>query len=958
MKAFLEEVCEKVIEQYGHISGDICIITPNRRAGLFFRKYFSQKVSSPMWAPAIVSIEDFVNRLTGLQLCDHVSLMFEFYKVYKDIEGEEARSIDDFFRWAPVLLRDFDEVDAQLEDPSKLFGYLKDLKRIESWNPDGSPPTPFQQQYLEFFEKFELYHNRLKDHLLDRQLAWQGLSFRIAANNIRKEQISLPWKKIIFAGFNALNQSEETIIHSLVKQKLAEVITDSDPYYVEDPVHEAGLFIRRYRRKDGWNIGGEKPSAFSGEPKNIHILGIARNVNQARLAGNLMQQKPELTPDENTAIVMANENLLIPMLYALPQDIPAVNVTMGYPLKKTNLYGFFNALFQLHLTPNRLRKTSSGGAPLFYYKDVMRLFGHQATALLWDSLQGQEYANELLRKLITSNRSFCSFEHLEGFARDPELFRSRFGFLCQPWARQPALMTGSLLELCQALSNCFQEKARATGMNLQQSPWFLDYESLYYFSGILRRLELLMQQWHAIDSLKTFQMLFRLTVSETRIAFSGEPLEGLQIMGMLETRNLDFKNIILLSANEDLLPKGKSSSSFIPFDVKKKFGLQVHTEKDAIYAYHFYRLLQRARNIYMVYNTQKGTIGNQEKSRFITQLKMELPAFNPATRIREDIVALSPGKDNTDHTINIDKTPEILGRLQEMAARGFSPSALSSYINCPLQFYLQKVARLEEAGQVEETMEASTMGTVIHATLEALYKEYEGRVVDASCIREMKTRARGVLQLKFRDEFAGGTIDSGKNLLLSKVAQRMVENFLEREIHWLESNPEKVISILHLEKELEAPLEINTGGQPATVRIRGLADRIDQCGDTIRIIDYKSGKTEQSELNVSSQESIISDPDKSKTFQLLCYTWMYRQNSGNGHAIESGIFSMRNLGGGLLTVEPHPKSGLVKEQLTEGFEEQLRSLISNIMDPETPFTQAAEPRNCRYCPFGILCNRF
>jgi ATP-dependent helicase/nuclease subunit B len=957
MATFLEEVCDHIFQNHQHETGDICIITPNRRAGLFFRKYFSQKVTQPLWAPQVLSIEDFVNQVTGLNICDNISLMFEFYKVYCEIEKQNAMSIDGFFRWATVLLRDFDEIDSQLEDPSILFEHLKDLKRIDTWNPDGSPPTPFQQRYLKFFEHFELYHSGLVKHLLDQGLAYQGLSFRLAAAKIKAEHYIPPFRKIIFAGFNALTYSEETIINSLVKRKQASLLIDSDPYYLDDNMHEAGHFIRRYNKKNGWPIPNGRPSWFASEPKNISVLGITNNVNQARIAGNLLNNNPELTADENTAIVLANENLLIPVLYSLPSTIKNVNVTMGYPLRKTNLYGFFNALFQLHLTPARIKQSSGKDFKKFYHKDITRFFSHQATALVWDIEKGSEYCNSLIRELASSNYSFCSFSELAALSKQQDVFTLKFSFLDSLPAADLKQVSAIISRLCEELSQCFLQKAASVSLEIKQSPWFLDYEALYYFSSIMRRLQALTGQWNVIDSLKTYYMLFRQVVSESRLAFSGEPLEGLQIMGMLETRNLDFSNIILLSTNEDILPKGKTNNSFIPFEVKKIFGLQVHTDKDSTYAYHFYRLLQRAKNIYLVYNTQKGGIGSQEKSRFITQLMMELPEFNPLTRISEHIVSLSPSGQRTDFNVIIAKTPEIMQRLQQMAASGFSPSALGSYINCPLQFYLQKVARLQEADHVEETLEVNTMGTIIHAALEELYSPFINRAMTPGDIKKIGFDVKTVLMKKFKEEFKGGNIESGKNLLLTRVAERMINNFLSAEKKWMEKNPDKILTIIKLEEKLQASLMIPSREGNLEVLIKGFADRIDKTGNTIRIIDYKTGKVEASDLRIIHPECITEDPKMSKAFQLLCYTWLYKQENDNGHEIEPGIFSFRNLSAGILTLDCNQSSGLSPKEIADSFEDQLKELLLRIMEPSIDFTQTDNPDNCKYCPFTVLCRK-
>ncbi len=959
MQSFLQEVTNHILTNYPDTTGDVCVVTPNRRAGLFLRKHFAAGLTKAVWAPEILSIEDFINRVTGYTVIDSMGLLFEFYGVYKSLEKEDAESIDAFMSWGPALLRDFDEVDSALADPAKLYEYLRDIRYIDTWNPDGSPLTEFQKSYLAFTGKMHTYHRELAKQLTEKRMAWQGLSSRHAANKIQEDAAGLPWQKIIFAGFNALTEAEETIIHTLLKEKMADYLTDADPFYVDDNEHEAGRFIRKYKHDFPHFQQYPGKELYKNTTKNIRLLGIAKNVNQARLAGNLLRENTALTTNEQTAVVLADENLLIPVLNALPGDTEHINVTMGYPLSKTNMFAFFDTLFQLHLRAN---PGENAGTHSYYHKDLRDLFSHAAAGLLRNPEKGQEMNNTLVQEMKASNRGFLGFSELESMIRDPESFRASFGFLSGDWLKKPDDAFPVLLELTHSLDRLFREKAGKQGGDIVQTPYFADFESLYYFAKIFRRMEAFLKEFPFLSSLKTLHRLFKQATGETRLSFSGEPLQGLQIMGMLETRSLDFKNVILLSANEGVLPKPKSAHSFIPYEVKKSFGLRLYHDQDAIYAYHFYRLLQRAENVFLVYNTQSGDIGSNEKSRFITQLRHELPAFNPATNIREDIVSLPPpdGR-NSNRVIRIEKSTEIMEKISAMASdRGFSPSALGRYINCPLQFYFEKVARLQESEEVEETIEARTMGNVIHGVLEDLFKPFVGQVMKPEMIGNMEKLLKDHLQRRFSEEYKGGNIRTGKNLLLYHLCLRYLENMLlaEKESLREAAGENRHISLLALEESLRAGLDVpQDDGNTKQVTIAGKADRIDRSGQLLRIIDYKTARIYSKDLSLADWQDVISNSDKIKSFQLLCYAWLYWQNHRETPLIEPGIISMRNpREGSQVMKHPGGKGALNGNHLTE-FEEVLKMMITEIMDPSKPFTQTDKEENCTYCLFKRVCNR-
>ncbi len=959
MEAFLKEVTGHILDNHGGRTGDICIVTPNRRAGLFFRKYFSDAISAPMWAPEVLSIEELMNKISGFAICDRLTLLFEFYQVYSSLEGENAGDVDAFFTWAPVLLRDFDDVDNALADPIELYSYLEDIRYIETWNPDGSELTPFQKNYLEFAGRLGLYHTKLASRMTGMKMAWQGLSSRKAAKLISGGGAPLPWEKVIFTGFNALTRAEESVIEGLLKEGRAEFISDSDPYYEMDPDHEAGIFIRKYRKRFNTDTKRGDGSLFSS-PKNIRIYGVAKNVNQARLAGNIIRDSLGPGAGLDTAVVLANEELLIPVLNSLPAEVENINVTMGYPLSKTNMFEFFDTIFSLHL---RAAWEQGDKGPKFYYRDLQRLFSHSSTMLLWDRENGGEWASELLRSLASSNMGFCGYSELvelAGEGDDKKAFPEVFYFLQQNWQKDPSGIFRVFKDITARLDVLLREKAGSQGSDIVNTPFFVDFESLYYFARIFRQMESYMERFPFIASLKTLHRLTRQAASETRLSFSGEPLKGLQVMGMLETRSLDFKNIILLSANEDILPKKRSSNSIIPYEVRKSFGLRLYREQDAIYSYHFYRLLQRAENIYLVYNTQSQDIGSNEKSRFITQLLYELPEFNPETDIKEEIIPLQPPPGQIDEGIVISKTQVIVEKLLSLSERGFSPSALATYINCPLQFYFERVLQVKEAEDVEEVVEAKTMGIVVHGVMEDLYRPFTGKVVSAADIRGMHQKLDTLLENHFRKGYKGGSTGFGKNFLLAHLTKRYIENILREEEDSIEkwAAEGRVLSILELESFLGAYMMVPSGGRELRVKIHGKADRVDRLGDVTRVIDYKTGKVQGSELSYSDWSTPFINSSKAKNFQLLCYAWLYHKNKPETPSIEPGIISTRQAAKGSQTMRhPGGKGSLGAAEL-ELVEEELRGLLMGILDPGTPFTRTGQEDNCRYCQFTNVCRRF
>ncbi|MFL5765546.1 MAG: PD-(D/E)XK nuclease family protein [Bacteroidia bacterium] len=958
MQSFLEKLVSHLTERYGNDVSDLCIVLPNRRAGLFLKTHFANSLNKTFWAPQILATEDFVALLAELEMADPTTLLFELYETVRKVGKREPESFEEFSKWGQILISDINEIDRYLVDAAQLFGNLKDIKELETWSLNKEEElTAFQKEYLSFWRLLGEYYFDLKPRLLKKHMAYQGLAYRVVAEKIMERVEKHPWKKIIFAGFNALNKAEEQIIGDLLNAGKAEIIWDTDSYYTANLNQEAGRFFRRYndfgifKKMEGRNIVIEEKLLSSGK-KEITVIGAAKNVAQAKVAGNLVTELKKGDPDlKKTALVLADENLLFPVLHSLPENLSDINVTMGYPLKNTPVAGFFDLIFSLHENGLRLSQGRTGYS--FYHSDVIKLLSHayMSTAL---SVVTKEYGiRKVIQAIQARNIVFVSIKMLESIFSE---FHCEAEFKIAERVFRQWSATNDALECIHYMIGALKE-----GIILQQDDAFenkesLELEYLFAFTKIIKRMQVLMDTYpDSIASLKGFRSVVNQIVRTGTLPFYGEPLQGLQVMGMLETRTLDFENVILLSCNEDILPSGKTVNSFIPFELKRVFGLPTYSDKDSIFSYHFYRLLQRASNIFLLYNTESDALGSGEKSRFLTQLIYELPKVNPNVTITEKLVSIPVLNNNAGHKIAIGKTEEIMERLKRKAEFGFSPSLLNTYRSCSLQFYFHAVAGLREADEVEETIGADTLGNAIHEVLEGFYKPFVGKKISAEDIRAMKPDVEKAASAAFEKNYSRSEISYGKNLLTLKVALKFINNFLDAEIAALgvlEKNGQPLI-IKALEQELEHTISVN--GEP--VKVKGKADRIDNAGAMTRIIDYKTGLADNKELQIGDWEEIRSDATLAKSFQLLTYAWLFREmNPVIKDNIVSGIITFRELSAGLKTVKVND-SAVLNEQVLSEFEEQLNMILKEIFDPEVPFVQTEELDHCIYCAFKGICNR-
>jgi ATP-dependent helicase/nuclease subunit B len=487
----------------------------------------------------------------------------------------------------------------------------------------------------------------------------------------------------------------------------------------------------------------------------------------------------------------------------------------------------------------------------------------------------------------------------------------------------------------------------------------IDIEYLYHLSRIVKRCRTMMESYPFINKLKTLRKILFQLLDSSRLPFTGEPLQGLQVMGVLETRAIDFEHLVVLSVNEGILPSGRLPNSFIPFDIKSEFGLPTFQHKDAVFAYHFYHMLQRARNIFLLYDTEGDQMKGGEKSRFITQIGYELKKFNPKVIFEEKLLGpASPDTVKVDPIVR-DKNAAVMARLMEKASRGFSPSSLNLFIRCPMQFYFQEILGLSEAETIEETIESKTMGTVIHQVFQKVYEPFTGKYADPAQLLEKNHSTEKYIVEAFKEQYLEGDLDHGKNHLIFKASLFLVNQFIKKEADDLRASvhPSSSLKIISLENQFRSSLTCQVSGNEIEVKVKGKTDRIDQWEDTTRIIDYKTGSVQSSELNVKSWDKLTGDPKMAKAFQLLMYAYLYFRDQGRpGQKIQTGNITLRKISAGFMKVTL-PDDQEIDAASMDLFEELLKTLLEKILDPEIPFAQTEDEENCTYCPFTSICTR-
>ncbi|WP_396144792.1 PD-(D/E)XK nuclease family protein [Flavobacterium sp.] len=912
--SFLNKLSKIIVTDYSDNFSDLIVILPNRRAKVFLIDELKKETTQTIFSPEIISIEDFVQDIAGIRSIDSVELLFEFYNVYLSVTEKDQESFETFANWAKTLLQDFNEIDRYLLEPDKILKYLENIKEVEHWAVDIDKRTDLIDKYLIFWKKLPLYYHSLYNYLLNKGIGYQGLIYREAVDNLNHFSETIKDKKFLFAGFNALNHAEEKIIQHLLAIDKAKIYWDIDETFLNDPFHDTGLFQRRF--KSTWPYYKTNPyewitSDFKQE-KNIQVIGTPKAIGQAKIVGEIIEKYSNKNESklQNVAVVLGEESLLVPILYSLPSNVDALNITMGYSSKNNPAQLLIAKLFKAHT--NAISRNAS--SYVFYYKDVLDILTHPL-------IEPYINAKELVNRINQNNYTFIVHKRiLELQENQNELFQLIF----QKWDTSSVAILENLSQILLKI------KSNLSSDNEEEK---ITNAFVYSIFKVINKMISYFSSNSNIDSVETLFAIYKQVIDVAEVSFEGEPLNGLQIMGVLESRVLDFETVIITSVNEGKFPAGKSMNSFIPYDVKKEYGLPTFKEKDAIYTYHFYHLLQRAKNIYLLYNSDSEGLDAGERSRFITQLEVEKqPNHNLTFQTYNANVP-----EIAHQPLVIPKSEKVLMRLKEIADKGFSPSALTTYIRNPIQFYFQRILRISETDEVEENIAVNTLGTIIHGTLEELYKPFIGKILIENDIKICIKNIDDEVLKQFKLVYKEGEIKKGRNLLAFEVAKRNVLNFLKLELEAIQSGDE--IQIIALEKHLERVLEHPK--LPFKVKIAGNVDRIENRNGKIRIIDYKTGNVTKLSVTLKSWNGLTEDIKNDKIIQILAYAFMYEKDA-KGLEIEAGIISFKNLKNGFLPFgfkESKETLEVISPEIMESYIEEIVVLLNAILSSDVAFEE-------------------
>jgi ATP-dependent helicase/nuclease subunit B len=940
VEKFLNIIAARVVAAHGNNMGRVAMVLPNHRSCIYFRQALLDKCQGTVWLPEITTLTDWVLRNSKLALIEPLEQVLILHEVYKNNGGTDTA--DEFMHTARTMLSDFNELDREMTNAGLLFKNLELLKSMNVYVPGEDVPTEYSIQYRAFWKMFRELYFAFRQSLLEQGKGYEGMIYRDVAENIDGIIKDSSIQQYYFAGFSWQHKTDEKIIDHLFTRGKATVWNDADIYYTEAYHQEAGDFFRK--QNHAWKKQGNLLAfdLLGIEPKKIEIIGVAKNMGQAKVTADIIQNKLKLTKEEEkeTAIIVLDEKLLQPLLASMPQTLNALNISMGVPLSDTQANALMQVYFSLFENFERFNKPGSKQLR-FYYRDVFDILLHPYTAYF---IEDAVKVGEFIHRIKRFNRMVITFKELQ----------ENLGEMAELLFPQP----GSALKVLAHMINLFSAiRQKATGeedatKKLSDS----DIEVIYRLHNILQNTANVLGDNNDL-SIKSLRTILVDEVRSNRVPFEGEPVKGLQILGMQETQCLDFKNVIILSLNEGVYPKSKTERTYLPHELRKEF-LTTYKERDAFSAYLFYRLLQRAENIYMLYNTEADELGGGEKSRFILQLQHELAIENKHIKLEDKIYSVDPDSTLAEDPIIISKNEQVMEKLRGNAAYGISPSAINTYVNCTLQYYFRYVAGMREVDDIEESIEANTLGSAVHYVLEYLYKDVVNKPLTVpfieSCLAD-KARLNKLLRESFKDRFDDEALRTGKNYLYYKVCLKLVEEFLKHEkqlIQELDAQG-KVKKVLMLENEMGHELSIN--GWP--VRVMGKVDRVEDVGGITHVADYKTGKVQGGGIKSDDISLVAADPKYSKALQLLTYAWLYsKQFEVTNLSLRSGIYWLRNIAKSYDTLKID-KSDIINSTQINEFEEVLSGILSQLYNPEIPFQKTEDINRCVHCEFVRICRR-
>jgi hypothetical protein len=955
---FLEVLATRVLNQYGQDLSSLNIIFPNQRSAVLFTNYLSRKAGKTIWSPKLFSISTFIQNCSSLIIPDRLTLLSELHQCWEQI-SDQKESFGKFYFWGELILKDFNEIDRWMGNADLLFKSLKDQKEIEEffggmddnelsalksfWNSIHSENSNEKSSFTYFWELLGQLYQVYKTTLLSKNLAYEGLLYReVAEKDIPYSEIP---ESYIFAGFNLLSTSEEYIIKKYIQERNAVSHWDIDFWYLNQPEQEAGKFLRKYKEDVIFNPHFQPiiPSRIDSA-KKIYQIPLPSKTEQCMATGKLIEQliEEEGIPEEEIALILPAEDLLFPLLNALPKAVKKINITMGYPLKHTPWFSLVEYLIQFQ------ENISDSKEKEFWHLPVLGLLRHP--------LISDETSLKLAESLKDINRIRISLDDLSLLFDSPqaELWKLIF----YPCSEKE--FPQHLLNIIQWLAEHFETEKNFYDINQDFS---------YQLYTQINRLNDLIQAESSDVENAGWYPLYSQVLSQVKLPFSGEPLEGLQIMGVLESRNLDYQKVIILSMEEGSFPPAPDGSSFIPHNLRKAFGLPLPDVQDASYAYYFYRLLHQATELYLFYTPGSEGLKGGEKSRYILQLENELPSLITETiQIRSSVES----KIHTPPTIRYSDHPELIESLRTVFEKGISPSAINQLLDCKLKFAYKYLLKLAEPVQISEEIDPAQIGSILHKAMELLYqnlpKDKSGKIlVNAERLESIRPKIEFCIAGAFKSEVFNGKAPKweGRNLIIRSVLEKYINGILD-----IDKNNSPFI-ILETEKRVQSKLTINApllSTKPIELTIHGYIDRVDKTEFGIRILDYKTGRDSREFTNISDLTNSDSTKRNKAALQTLLYGWMWIQSNPNyltdAQTICSGLYLMKELYTSPFDYRLiHKPDGYKKMALEDirpvlsELEHSVRELLSALGNSTYLFEATEDIKKCEYCAYKSICGR-
>ncbi len=905
---FLDDIAKKYFEEFNGNLREVAFVFPNRRSSVYFRNKLKDLSPGPLWSPSLHSINDLVTFCSGFYIPDSYELIFELYDVCKKTIPDRQGGIENFFQTGKTILSDFNEIDKNLTDTKSLFRWLRELHELESTY--DTEQSQSKNNYQKFWRDLEKLYYPFRESLEEKGYGYEGMIFRKVAQNISLIS-GKGWKKIIFAGFNALSKAEISIMSQLKESGLCEIYAESDNYFMNDPGQEAGLFLRKNRNLYTFLENSSMNGSGLNSKKTIRIIETSSATGQAKITGlKLAEMIENGVASEDTAIILPDEKLLFPILNSLPDSIRKGNISLGYPLKQTSAYSLYDSLMELH----------NPKGDKFYRTDFLKVINHPYIKMVTDPI-AEAISGKLKREISTFIEPFDTDSQIlnlilkdVGSSTDfIELTLSIFNLLRDVISREQTLLSG------------------------------IEKEFIFQFHTLLVKLKGIIERTGDPVGLRAFHKMFSDLINSVHIPFTGEPLEGIQVLGVLEMQNLKFDNIFILSMNEDLFPSGKMNQTFIPQDIRRLSGLPLAGEREAIFAYHFYRILGNSNNITLTYSTGSSGIGKTERSRFIEQILLEYKKKNPLADVKHFTAEFSLDTPSSEQ-ITIKKTEESLNRLKKW---NFSATSLRSWFECRLRFYFRYVLGLKEDMETDEASTPVKFGSIFHKLLEKIYKNSEGSVIDDKFFDKFTDeKLNSLIEQSFLENNVS-EIKFGMNKITFEVIIRFIRKFFNKE------KRQAPFRILSVEKNVpKRKFTFLLGDQPFKVTLNGTIDRIDRKDNILRIIDYKTGK-----VGKTDPKGNVNDIDWQKSkeiFQLLFYAYLLNGEDILDEHFKLGVYPFKTISDNLKFIKINGEN-ILNFSILDDFEKELETIFSEIFNPEIPFTQTDNKDNCNYCPYNKIC---